>query len=84
MTPQKYRYTGPYAEFRGYVFANRKAVTITDRGTLEAIKRRPDFEEVQDEEKAQAAPEVLTDACPKCGRVIKQGRYMHVKWCKGE
>ena len=23
------------------------------------------------------------DSCPKCGKVVRQGRYMHVKWCKG-
>ena len=40
----KYVYTeGPYKEFRGYAFANGKPVTVTDRGTLEAISKRPDF-----------------------------------------
>lgn len=23
------------------------------------------------------------DACPKCGRVLRRGRYLHVKHCKG-
>lgn len=40
----KYIYTGgPYTEFRGYVFINGKPTTISDRGTLEAIAKRPDF-----------------------------------------
>lgn len=24
------------------------------------------------------------DACPKCGRIVRQGRVMHVKFCKGK
>jgi hypothetical protein len=59
----KYVYTaGKYAEFRGYVFANGNPVTILDRGTLEAIAKRPDFKEAKDEQKVEetpAAPEVL-------------------------
>jgi hypothetical protein len=27
--------------------------------------------------------EAIQDACPKCGRVVKQGKYMHQKFCKG-
>lgn len=23
------------------------------------------------------------DACPKCGRIVKQGMFMHKKYCKG-
>ncbi len=50
MTPQKFVYTAsPYREFRGYVFANGKPVTITDRGALEAIRRDPTFEEYHEE-----------------------------------
>lgn len=34
-----------------------------------------------------AAPKVEPppdpNACPKCGRVLTRGRYMHVKYCKG-
>ena len=21
-------------------------------------------------------------ACPKCGKIVRQGMYMHQKWCK--
>lgn len=46
----RYAYTaGPYREFRGYVFANGKPVTIIDRGTMLALAREPGFEEVKDE-----------------------------------
>lgn len=90
----KFIYTeGPYREYRGYMFWNGKPVTVTDRGTLEAIRRDPSFKEVQDavrkEEVPQAhAPQVARpmldpDACAKCGRIVRQGRYMHEKYCKG-
>jgi hypothetical protein len=23
-------------------------------------------------------------ACPKCGKIVKQGKVMHMKWCKGK
>ena len=39
----QYVYEGPYTEFRGYVFANGKPTTVTDRAALEAIAKRPDF-----------------------------------------
>ena len=45
----------------------------------------------------EATPEPLADtlipqaaigddrnACPKCGRMVKQGKYLHVKHCKGK
>ena len=66
-----------YREFRGHVFIKGKPVTIIDRGTLEAIKKEPAFEEYH-EQQAQDP-----DSCPKCGKVVKQGKYMHVKFCKG-
>jgi hypothetical protein len=72
-----------YRTFRGYVFMNGNPVTITDKGTLLAIQKEPGFEEVQDEEK-EAPPQVLNPhECPKCGRVFKQGIYLHTKYCKG-
>ena len=77
----KYVHEG-YREFRGYVFRWGLPVDITDRGTLEAVKRDPSFKEFKDEEKAATETEVL-DACPKCGKVVRQGRYLHVKHCKG-
>ena len=55
----KFIFDGSYAQFRGYVFANRKPVNVTDRGTLEALKRNPQFRKVEDgkeENKAPAAP----------------------------
>lgn len=92
MTPERYVFDGAYREFRGYVFANRKPVTITDAATLEAVKHDYSFRKVEDEkvQETQAAAPVLErepamsyDACPKCGRVVKQGKYLHVKHCKG-
>ena len=85
----KYVYSGTYREFRGYVFANGKAVDVTDRGTLELIKREPDFKEVADEkaqiEKAAPQPDPVLKGkeCTKCHKLIPKGWYFHDKWCKG-
>lgn len=59
----KYVFTeGPYREFRGYVFANGNPVTITDRGTLEAIQKDHSFRRYDEEIQRQEAPEeVLTE-----------------------
>jgi hypothetical protein len=80
----RYVYTGGnYREFRGYVFCHGKPVTIKDRGTLAAIARERDFEEYHEPEPVLPEPVVDPDACPKCGRIVKQGRYMHIKYCEG-
>ena len=74
----RYVYTGgAYRQFRGYVFANGLPTTVSDRATLEAIAKDPTFRAAED------APPQDPDGCPKCGKVIKQGRYMHVKFCRG-
>ena len=85
---------GEYTQFRGYVFVRGKPTTILDKGTLVALAQRPDFKEVKDEPqeevRAPAQAPVLSaqgrnpDACPKCGRVVKQGKYMHIKYCDGK
>ena len=83
-----------YREYRGYVFKFDHPVEITDRGTLEAIKRVPFFKEyqnaVQEKVETSAQAPVLglkseirdKHACPKCGKVIKKYRTQHVKWCR--
>lgn len=58
----KYVYEGQYREFRGYVFANGKPVTITDRGTLEAIQKDNSFRRFEDEgQRKETTEEVLTE-----------------------
>lgn len=81
----RYVYSGAYREFRGYVFLKGVPVNVTDRGTLELIKKEPDFKEVQDEaqDEAPAAPEVLKGKeCSVCHKLIPRGWYMHQKYCK--
>jgi hypothetical protein len=58
----KFVFDGEYCQFRGWVFAHRKPVNVTDRGTIEALKRNPNFRKVEDEEEKQApaAAPVLT------------------------
>lgn len=36
---------GPYTEFRGYVFKWGKPTTVTDQGTIDALRKRQDFKE---------------------------------------
>ena len=85
----KYVYTGgPYREFRGRVFANGQPVDITDRGTLEAIKRAHDFVAVLDDEplpeEIVVEPQAPENACPKCGKALKkQGAHFHIRACQG-
>ena len=52
----------------------------------EEVKEEARKEGVLSEEKVKetSPPQVLDyDACPKCGRVVKRGRYLHIKHCKG-
>lgn len=73
----RFIYDGEYREFRGYVFAWRKPVTVSDKAAIEACLKDPAFK-VYEEPKEQDP-----EACPKCGKVVKQGRFLHVKHCKG-
>lgn len=78
----KFAYSGPYKEFRGYVFIKDKPVTVSDRGTQEALSKMEDFRRVDEEEETEA-PLLDPQACPKCGKVVKRGRHFHVRSCKG-
>ena len=84
----KFAFGGPkdYREFRGYVFAYGKPTDVRDQAAIDEISRDPTFRRIEDEEVqiAQTTQEVLNpQACPKCGKILAQGRYMHVKYCKG-
>ena len=74
-----------YTQFMGRVFFNGNAVDITDKATLEAIQKRPDFRRLEDEKKAHSPTDkvLMPDECPKCGKVVKRGKFMHQKFCKG-
>lgn len=80
----KYIFDGKYREFRGYVFANGKPTSITDRGTLEAIAKDSSFRRVDDEKENEETPKAVLGGCPKCGRVLSRGLTMHIKYCKGK
>jgi hypothetical protein len=46
----RFVYTGgPYKEYRGYVFANGKAVTIKDSTTETLLQLNKDFRRIEDE-----------------------------------
>jgi hypothetical protein len=74
----KYVYNGKYTQFMGRQFAYGNPVEITDRATLEAIAKRPDFAPYE------AKAPVLSDECPKCHRIVKRGKFMHQQHCKGK
>ncbi len=80
----KFTYDGEYREFRGYVFKWGKPTTVNDPATIAAIMKDPTFKEIKDEE-AKETPEEspVPDACSKCGRVVKRGKFLHQKHCKG-
>ena len=86
---EQYYFDGPYREFRGYQFWNRKPVTILDKATLEEIKKDASFKKYEPPvdtpppQRQETAAEVSFEPCPKCGRSIGRGRTMHVKFCKG-
>ena len=85
----KYVYNDTYTQFMGRVFAFGKPVEITDKATIEALDKNPSFRKVEviEDEKVQETPKtvlsVLSDECPKCGKVVKRGKFMHQKHCKG-
>lgn len=81
----KFIYDGDYAVKDGVTFLFRNPTTVDNKATIERLKKDPLFR-IYDEEKAEATAEaeVLTsDTCPKCGRYVKQGKFLHVKFCKG-
>ncbi len=53
---------GAYTQFMGRTFAFKKPTEVTDRATISALQKNPDFMRVDDEpekEQAPAAPKVL-------------------------
>ena len=82
----KFVYSGQYTQFMGRVFAIGKPEEITDRATIMALEKNQEFRKVEviEDEKVQETPKtVLSDECPKCGKVVKRGKFMHQKHCKG-
>lgn len=81
----KFIYDGEYREFRGYVFKWGKPTTVEDQGTIEAISKEKGFSRYEEAEQEATQENAILDkyACPKCGKHVKQGHYMHVKHCKG-
>ena len=85
---------GPWREFRGYVFAWGKPTDVKDQATINALSTNPLFKRIEDEIyqapqakaiEAPASPKVLDPhACPKCGRIVKQGKVLHIRWCRGK
>jgi hypothetical protein len=77
----KYVYEGTYTQFMGRTFAFGKPVEVTDRATIAALERNPQFRKA-DEEIQEATKAVLSDECPKCHRIVKRGKVMHQRYCK--
>jgi hypothetical protein len=47
---------GPYTQFMGRTFAFKRATEVTDRATIEALEKHPDFKRVDPEPVALAPP----------------------------
>jgi len=82
----KFIYTaGPFKQYLGRMFAFGNPQEVTDRATIAALEKHPDFRKVEDEKEEDQAPKaVLSDTCPKCGKTVTRGKVMHQKWCKGK
>lgn len=80
----KFVYSGDYAVKDGVTFMFRNPSTVENKATIAKLLKDPLFRRC-DEEKAEAPAktEVLSDVCPKCGRLVKQGKVLHQRWCKG-
>jgi hypothetical protein len=80
---------GKYKEYRGYVFANGNPADVTDKATIDELSINPLYRRINDavreEGQGQEAAEEVVDmtTCPKCGKSVTRGRYMHIKNCKG-
>ena len=83
----KFIYTaGQYIQKMGRMFAFGQPVEVTDKATIMALEKDPAFTklgEIQVEKVQETAQTVLADECPKCGKVVKRGKFMHQKYCKG-
>jgi Zn finger protein HypA/HybF involved in hydrogenase expression len=77
----KFIYDGEYKEFRGHVFKWGKPTTVEDKATQEILLKDPLFWRC--DETPEEKPVLDRYACPKCGRHVRQGHYMHVKYCRG-
>lgn len=78
----KFIYTaGQYTQKLGRMFAFGQPVEVTDKATIMVLEKDPDFKKAESPQ--EVAKEVLADECPKCGKVVKRGKFMHQKHCKG-
>ena len=96
--------TEPYRHFRGWLFAYGKPTDVTDRATIAALERHPDFMRVDEKPSEEGLEEGATtplpdpvasslgdpgkpkipDICPKCGKTVKRGKFMHQRFCRGK
>jgi hypothetical protein len=81
----KFVYDGKYTQFMGRVFAFGHPVDVTDKATIMALEKKPEFRKVADEKEIKETTQaVLSDECPKCGKTVKRGKFMHQKHCQGK
>lgn len=83
--------TERYRHFRGLLFMNHQPTDVKDKATIMALENHPDFRKAEDEKEVKAPTEkvlkvlkvLIPDVCPKCGKTVKRGKFMHAKYCKG-
>jgi len=76
----KFIYDGDYKTVDGVTFMFRNPTTVENKTTIEKLMKDPQFKRYH-EETTQVI--TLPDICPKCGRLVKQGKVMHQRFCKG-
>lgn len=63
----------------------RRRQILAERGASGTYVDNPRTLMEQEHALLKTLPALLfKDACPKCGRVLKRGMYMHQKYCKGK
>lgn len=93
----QYRYTDPLelslhkTYFQdGNLFDGQTLEVLNYQEKQDALRKQETRKARDAREVAEAPPSPLLthgqaskDSCPKCGRYVKQGRYLHVKYCQG-
>lgn len=78
----KFIYNGDYATRDGVTFMFRNPTTVENKATIERLMKDPEFTRYEPVEEPPAL-EPEGHACTKCGRVLKQGWFLHEKHCRG-
>ena len=86
---------GDIADFDGYTFMFKNPVDVTNQYTIDRLMKNPKFIVVESSDvsftqlndnlnRIMVETKVTASTvCKKCGKQLKQGIYLHEKYCKG-